>query len=186
MHKRTRIFQVVLITSCTDVAFLVEIALHSSTIWSYHYVVSNVKLSPFVKQRLINILLNDIRFFTAVLVLLFGVFQQFFNLLQVLAYNYPISSITKLSRLDNPSRFSLLFRFFIIIWQKSHIFIVLQALHNVKCHRNVGKLFISKFCICRHRPIQSFFISDHFTVLQMISHLNFKRIWFFDRFNRCL
>lgn len=89
-------------TACSYISFLIPITSDYSINRSYHHITTKVKFSSIIKKRSIYILLNYISFKFAILMSCFTR-KYSFDIRKRITNIYSISSISNLSRFNNPN-----------------------------------------------------------------------------------
>lgn len=165
---------------CSNISPREPIPLKSAVYETHKNVVPNIKFSPLVKKRFLNILLKNESLRTTV-VMFTSPLQNILNFLESKTHHNTITSIRQLSRLDNPNIVSsFLFTkllLLIIVAQKPSILHIIHPLNHMKRQRKVIEhILTNTLIILSHRIQQSFFVTNNKVLNQMILNPNsFRR-----------
>jgi hypothetical protein len=101
MNRSRTEFERVFRTGRPDIPFAIPVALHPTVTAVDHDVVSEIKLSPFVEERVLDVFLKDIGLVGAIAMLLFCL-QDSLDFTQLQTDNDSVSSVGVLTRFNNP------------------------------------------------------------------------------------
>lgn len=124
---------------CSDVALAVPVSSHLPMKSCYDHVMPDIELPPFVKQRVLYILLDDISLWISIRVFLLF-FKDIDKSIYLINNHNPIASIGHLSRFNDPNITYLLLpinRFFIFL-----TLLVFKGLQSFKLSCKFGKFLI--------------------------------------------
>lgn len=183
-HFVADVVEVEVIGGSADVAFAEPVGSHDAVQPGDEHVVPDVELPALVEQRILNVLLHDVGFVIAVVVLLL-LLEDVVELVDLVNHHNAVAAVRQLARLHYPDVLQLLLPFLVLrlplpvlfaldlleLLGEPHVLGIVHSFLYVEGKRNdFEHIFLAQFVVSFEVVIECLFVADEVIVLQMVVH----------------